>query len=103
MIVLTNSATFAGTAESAQQLAITRIRAIESSRQIVSVSTVGISALIDQNGHVLSQTDENVAQILYGSVAFSDAKSLANRLGGWATPLVLGLSCVLAWVYRKRR
>ena len=103
IIVLTNSATFAGTAESAQQLAITRIRAIESSRQIVSVSTVGISALIDQNGQVLSQTDENVAQILYGSVAFSDAKSFANRLGGWATPLVLGLSCLLAWAYRKRR
>jgi len=103
IIVLTNSATFAGTAESAQQLAITRIRAIESSRQMVSVSTVGISALIDQNGQVLSQTDENVAQILYGSVAFSDAKSFANRLGGWATPLVLGLSCVLAWVYRNRR
>jgi apolipoprotein N-acyltransferase len=55
-VVQTNSATFANTAESAQQLAITRIRSIDHARYSVSVSTVGISAIIDTNGIVLKST-----------------------------------------------
>ena len=52
LVVQTNSATFGTSAESAQQLSITRIRAIEHSRNVVSVSTTGISAVIDFNGKV---------------------------------------------------
>ena len=103
LIVLTNSATFAGTAEGAQQLEISRIRAIEHSRAIVSISTVGISALIDQNGNVLKRTDENVSQILYGSLALSQQRSIVDRLGGFSEPLVITLAFIIAWRYRYRR
>ena len=80
LIVQTNSATFAGTAESAQQLAITRIRAVEHSRAILSVSTVGISAFIDNNGRVLSQTGENTQESLAGSLVLSNYRTLINRI-----------------------
>lgn len=80
LIVQTNSATFAGTAESAQQLAITRIRAVEHSRSILSVSTVGISAFIDNNGRVLSQTGENTQESLAGILMLNNYRSLINRL-----------------------
>ena len=80
LIVQTNSATFAGTAESAQQLAITRIRAVEHSRAILSVSTVGISAFIDNNGRVLSQTGENTQESLAGSLVLNNYRTLINRI-----------------------
>ena len=80
LIVQTNSATFAGTAESAQQLAITRIRAVEHSRAILSVSTVGISAFIDNNGRVLSQTGENTQESLAGSLVLNSYRTLINRI-----------------------
>lgn len=80
LIVQTNSATFAGTAESAQQLAITRIRAVEHSRAILSVSTVGISAFIDNNGRVLSQTGENTQESLAGSLMLNNYRTLINRI-----------------------
>lgn len=80
LIVQTNSATFAGTAESAQQLAITRIRAVEHSRAILSVSTVGISAFIDNNGRVLSQTGENTQESLTGSLMLNNYRTLINRI-----------------------
>ena len=80
LIVQTNSATFAGTAESAQQLAITRIRAVEHSRAILSVSTVGISAFIDNNGRVLSQTGENSQESLAGSLVLNNYRTLINRI-----------------------
>ena len=80
LIVQTNSATFAGTGESAQQLAITRIRAVEHSRAILSVSTVGISAFIDNNGRVLSQTGENTQESLAGSLVLNNYRTLINRI-----------------------
>lgn len=80
MIVQTNSATFAGTAESAQQLAITRIRAVEHSRDILSVSTIGISAFIDNNGKVLSRTAENTQESLPGILKISNYRTIINRI-----------------------
>jgi len=79
LIVQTNSATFANSAQSAQQLAITRIRAVEHSRYILSVSTVGISALIDNNGRIVKQTTENQKSFLIGSLMLSDHKTLVDR------------------------
>jgi apolipoprotein N-acyltransferase len=83
LIVQTNSATFANTAESAQQLAITRIRAVEHSRAILSVSTVGISAFIDNNGRVLSQTPENKKAILVGNLSLNTNQTFIDRLWQW--------------------
>ena len=80
LIVQTNSATFANTPESAQQLAITRIRAVEHSREILSVSTVGISAFIDNNGRVLSQTPENQKAFLTGRLTMNSHKTFIDRL-----------------------
>ena len=52
LAVQTNSATFGMSAQSAQQLSITRIRAIEHGRNIASVSTTGYSAIIDSSGKI---------------------------------------------------
>ena len=102
LIVQTNSATFANTPESSQQLAITRIRAVEHSREILSVSTVGISAFIDNNGAVISQTAENVSTAISGDVKISNHQTLADRLGGVAPLLVLLASLIFAIGSRKR-
>ncbi len=96
LIVQTNSATFANTAESAQQLEITRIRAIEHSREILSVSTVGISAFIDNNGVVKAQTAENVSTSISGELAISNQRTLSDRLGGVAPLLILLISLLFA-------
>jgi apolipoprotein N-acyltransferase len=83
LIVQTNSATFSGTAESRQQLAITRIRAKEYARSILSVSTIGISAFIDNNGRVLSQTPENKKAFLVGQLQLNTNKTFIDRLLLW--------------------
>ena len=92
LVVQTNSATFANTAESAQQLAITRIRSIEHARYAVSVSTVGISAIIDTNGLVLESTKENVAASINGAVALNATRTIYDRIGEFAWVLVLIIS-----------
>ena len=82
LIVQTNSATFANTAESRQQLAITRIRAVEHSRYILSVSTIGISAFIDNNGRVISKTRENEKSSLIGNLELNSYQTFIDRVMG---------------------
>ena len=103
-VVQTNSATFANTSESAQQLAITRIRSIEHARYSVSVSTVGISAIVDTNGLVLKSTKENIAASINGSVALNATRTIYDRVGefAWVLVLLIGLGFGAGLSYAAR-
>ena len=105
LVVQTNSATFANTAESAQQLAITRIRSIEHARYAVSVSTVGISAIVDTNGLVLESTKENVAASIDGAVALNSKRTIYDQVGefAWVLVLMIGLGFGVALSYAAAR
>ena len=89
LTVQTNSATFGDSAQSAQQLQITRIRAIEHSRNILSVSTTGYSAVIDYNGKVLQKSDMGAAQHLYAEIGLISSVSPRDRYGDWALVMTL--------------
>ena len=104
LVVQTNSATFGTSAESAQQLSITRIRAIEHSRNVVSVSTTGISAVINFNGKVLNQTSMGTAQHVFADVGLIEQSSPRDRFGDWAGIFTLVWLLVVARrAYTKRR
>lgn len=92
LIVQTNSATFSGSAEGEQQLAITRLRAMESKRSIVSISTTGPSAVIDARGVVLSKLQDGEVGSLAAIVPLTTQRTLAMRLGGFGELSVLLLS-----------
>ena len=103
LVVQTNSATFADTSESAQQLQITRLRARENAREIVSVSTIGISAHIDVNGEVVSKTRENVSAQLSGDLRSNSARTIAHTLGGFAPGIVLLITVLFPLSLRRMR
>ena len=100
LVVQTNSATFANTSESSQQLEITRLRAMENAREIVSVSTIGISAHIGINGEIMSRTQENVASQLSGDLQSSSNRTLANWLGAFTPGIVLLISLLFPLTLR---
>jgi apolipoprotein N-acyltransferase len=89
LVVQTNSATFGMSAESAQQLSITRIRAIEHSRNVVSVSTTGISAIIDFNGKILKKTSMGTAEHVFAEMGLIEQSSPRDRYGDWAAVFTL--------------
>jgi len=84
LAVQTNSATFGMSAESAQQLSITRVRAIEHGRNIVSVSTTGYSAVIDYQGKVLQQTSMGTADTIRATVDLVEGQTPRDKAGDWA-------------------
>jgi apolipoprotein N-acyltransferase len=96
LVVQTNSATFGTSAESAQQLSITRIRAIEHSRNVISVSTTGISAVIDFHGKVLNQTSMGTAEHVFADIGLIEQSSPRDRYGDWAGVFTLIWLLVIA-------
>jgi len=89
LAVQTNSATFGMSAESAQQLEMTRVRAIEHGRNIVSVSTTGYSAIIDSKGKVLQKTSMGTADSIRAKVGLINGTTPRDAAGDWALVGVL--------------
>ena len=103
IIAQTNNATFGKSAESDQQLQITRARAIEAGRSIVIVSTVGNTALIDQNGKIISILPKYDPGILYGEVNLSSANTSAYLLSAWVEQGCFAVIVILLLSILRRR
>ncbi|HET8987333.1 MAG TPA: apolipoprotein N-acyltransferase [Humibacillus sp.] len=98
LLVQTNNATFGYTAESPQQLAISRVRAMEFGRSVVHVSTVGQSALITPDGTAHGVTSLFTQALVRGALPLRDATTVATRLGEapeWAAAGALVLLLVM--------
>lgn len=101
LAVQTNSATFGMSAESAQQLSITRIRAIEHGRNIASVSTTGYSAIINSSGKVELQTSMGSAASIRAEIGLTEGQTPRDIAGDWALVAVLsGLLVIARRAYR---
>ncbi|HRN29387.1 MAG TPA: apolipoprotein N-acyltransferase [Terrimesophilobacter sp.] len=76
----TNNADFGRTDESAQQLAIARLRAIETHRTVVNISTVGTSAIIAPDGSTIDELPVFEPGVMVETVPLSDTTTLATVL-----------------------
>jgi apolipoprotein N-acyltransferase len=104
LAVQTNSATFGMSAESSQQLSITRIRAIEHGRNIVSASTTGYSAVINHHGKILQKTSMNTAEVIRAQVGLIQGQTPRDKAGDWAlVGVLIFLFLVSPQAYRQRR
>jgi len=102
--VMTNSATFSGSAEGEQQLNITRIRAVETGRNLVSVSTTGPSAFINYRGEILQRLDDGEVASFSSVVAIRNGETMAMRYGGiFSFAVILLSSTLIAFTLVRRR
>jgi apolipoprotein N-acyltransferase len=86
------------TGESAQQLAMARIRAVESDRAVVYVSTTGESAIIAPNGTVMTRSGLWRRVVLEARVPLRSQLTLADRAGSWPQTVIIALTlAALAW------
>lgn len=86
--VQTNNATYGATGQPAQQLAITRLAAIEHGRWVAVAATSGVSAFIDPHGTVVQQLTDNTAGFLLQDVPLSTGLTIADRISPYAEWLV---------------
>jgi apolipoprotein N-acyltransferase len=106
LLAQTNNADFGRTDENQQQLAITRLRAIETSRSVVSISTVGLSAIIGPRGETIATVPAYEPGALVEDVPLSRGLTPAVVLGGQIEGLIVwwGLGAlVVSGVLGRRR
>ncbi|MDP9416538.1 MAG: apolipoprotein N-acyltransferase, partial [Actinomycetota bacterium] len=105
LVVQTNNATYNRTNQPYQQMALSRLRAVEHGRAVLVASTSGISAVVSPDGRVRSQTRELTAQTLVADVPLRTGRTVAYRVGAWPewTLALLGLAAAAYAVARARR
>jgi apolipoprotein N-acyltransferase len=105
LAVQTNNATFGESAESVQQLAMSQIRAIETGRTVVHISTVGVSAIILPDGTVQRRSGHFRQEVLESDVPLRTSLTLATRVGAWPEAILaaLGVALLLGGALGGRR
>ncbi len=98
----TNGSSFTGTLVQTQQIASSRMRAIESDRWLLQVAPTGFSAVIDRDGTVHQRSSVSQRTVLQDTVTLYEGTTPYTRWGmGPAVALAL-VSLVLGWATARR-
>jgi apolipoprotein N-acyltransferase len=103
----TNDATFevdGQTGESLQQLAMARIRAVESDRAVVVASTTGVSAIVAPDGRLIAGSGTWRRAVLEARVPLITHRTLAEVAGPWPEYIIVALTvlALLAGIAHRR-
>ena len=79
----TNGSSYTGTVLQTQQVASSRLRAVETGRWVVQAAPTGFSAFIDDRGHVYDRTAVGEQRVIIGTVPLRDGRTWYTRLGDW--------------------
>ncbi|WP_134715169.1 apolipoprotein N-acyltransferase [Saccharomonospora xinjiangensis] len=90
LVTPTNNAWFGPGEMSYQQLAMSRVRAVEHSRAVVVAATSGISAIVAPDGSVTRSTSLYTATSMVAEVPLRQATTLSDRLGAWTEYALVG-------------
>jgi apolipoprotein N-acyltransferase len=103
----TNGSSYTGTMVQTQQVASSRMRAIENDRWVLQVAPTGFSAIVGPHGTVHQRSSVSEATVLQGTVGMREGTTLYTRVGllpAWIIAVgSLALGWVVAWRQRRRR
>jgi apolipoprotein N-acyltransferase len=99
----TNGSSFTGTIVQTQQVAASRMRAIESGRWVAQVAPTGFSAVIDDRGRVLERSAVSERTVIQSDVQLREGVTIYTRYGNLVG--LLGCAALIAsgWAVERRR
>ncbi|MFJ6350686.1 apolipoprotein N-acyltransferase [Streptomyces sp. NPDC092046] len=96
--VPSNNATFGRSEMTYQQLAMSRVRAVEHSRSVVVPVTSGVSAVIRPDGEIVAQTKMFTPDVLVEKVPLRSSLTPATRMGTLPEALLVAVAVAgLGW------
>ncbi|MFD8327858.1 apolipoprotein N-acyltransferase [Streptomyces lydicus] len=105
LVIQTNNATYGRTGQPEQQLAMSKLRAVEHGRAVVTAATSGISAVVAPDGRITHRIPEFTQGVVSARIPLRDETTLADRVGAapeWALAIVGLLSCAAAVIVGRR-
>ena len=105
LVAITNDAWFGRSSAPYQHLAISTFRAIETRTPLIRAANTGVTAIVDQNGHIRTMTGLFVEGFRTGEIHPGSGQSLYLAIGdapaGLCVLLTAGIA-LLVWIKRKR-
>jgi apolipoprotein N-acyltransferase len=95
IMIQTNSSDFGRSEQGVQQAAISRMRAIETGRTVVAVSTVGVSGIYAADGSVITELESFKPGAMVEEIALRKEITPAVMFGGYVEPIAFGIGIVL--------
>ncbi|WP_370739415.1 apolipoprotein N-acyltransferase [Streptomyces fradiae] len=105
LVIQTNNATYGRTGQPEQQLVMSRLRAVEHGRAVVTAATSGISAVVRPDGVIDKRTEEFTRDVITADLPLRDDTTVADRMGAapeWVLAIVGLLSCAAAIALGRR-
>ena len=95
----TNGSSYWLTILQTQQVASSRLRAIETDRWVLQVAPTGFSAVVDSDGAVLHRSGISEQRVIHATVPLRAGTTLAVRWGAW--PAIVIAAVLLAIGHRR--
>lgn len=99
----TNGASFSGTQVQTQQVANSRMRAIENGRWVLQAAPTGFSAVVTPDGDVLQRTSVSDTEILYDTVELRRGETVYVNVGDYLALAYAAVMLGLGWLIERRR
>lgn len=99
----TNGSSYWLTILQSQQVASTRLRAMETGRWVLQAAPTGFSAIVDSDGRVLERTGVSEQRVMYATVERREGLTLATRFGAWPMLVLSALAFPAAAIFTRGR
>nr|WP_249420359.1 apolipoprotein N-acyltransferase [Rhabdothermincola salaria] len=98
----TNGSSYWLTQVQSQQVASSRLRAIETGRWVLQAAPTGFSAVVTPEGEVVARTGVSERRVLEETIERREGLTIATRIGPLPVVGLGGLLVVAAWVLARR-
>ena len=102
LINITNDGWFDGSAMQAQHRQISQARAAEFGRSLARAANTGITALINHQGHIISELPANTQAALHGEITLRKGSTPFVRFGELPILILAGLIIIAAVIWRQK-
>lgn len=99
----TNGSSYWLTIVQTQQIASSRLRALETDRWVLQAAPTGFSAVVDNSGDVLDRTAISEQAVLHATVELREGQTWAVRYGAWPMVITALLALVAGHIGDRRR
>ena len=98
----TNGSSYTGTILQSQQVASSRLRAIENGRWVVQVSPTGFSAFVTPAGDVLDRTAVSEQKVIIRTIGLTSGRTWYSHVGDLLWELLALLALLGSWIVPGR-
>lgn len=103
LVTVSNDAWFTGTAGPWQHLQMVQMRAKENGRWFIRATNTGVTAFINEHGHIVRQAPIDQRTVLRGDLPAMQGQTMYTRLSDWPILGFSALLLIMGWFFRPRK